>query len=82
MIDVGSEVVLGLYELELSLECGVHLCELSELLLLNSVDLLLLIDPLGELISDLGLCLNLCLQVGDDDILSADLFLSLFEGLA
>ena len=81
MIDISGEIVLGLYEFEFSLKCGIHLCELPELLLLDSVDLLLLIDPLSELVSDLGLRLNLRLQICDHQVLTPDLLLGLLEGL-
>jgi len=66
MIDVGGEVILGLNELELGLKCGVHLCELAELLLLDLVYLLGLLDFVTQILGDLGLRVDVLLETLDD----------------
>jgi hypothetical protein len=65
-IDVGGEVVFGLNELQLGLESGILLSEAAELLLFGLVDLLGLVDFEREVVGDLGLLLDLGLELGND----------------
>lgn len=65
-IDVGGEVVFGLNELQLGLESGILLSEAAELLLLGLVNLLGLVDFEREVVGDLGLLLDLGLELGND----------------
>jgi hypothetical protein len=78
-VHIGCEIVLGLYELKFGPQSSVHLRQFSEPLLLNAIHFPFIIHLVSQSIRDLGLSLDLSLELYENLLLHLQFLLCIYE---